>query len=612
MALAQSMAAPVVPVFQPEGLTGFGAGSDNPEIATDFRPGRLVRARQVMAVTAHPHASDAAYQILAAGGTVVDAAVAAQMVLNVVEPQSSGIGGGGFLLLFDNSAGVVRAFDGRETAPAAAWEGYLQYLAPGSTQPVVPTARRSGRSVGVPGLVRMLEMAHRRHGSMPWSSLFTPAIRLALEGFAVSPRLSASIAGSAEMLQRDPAAAAYFFTPTGQPLPTGWRLYSPELAQTLARIAAQGSAGFYQGEVAQAIVNRVSRPPGGATPGWLSLTDLHRYTAVERRALCAPYRDWEVCGFPPPSSAGIAVAQMLGILQSVPLSTMPPRQTASGAIVPDPLAVHYLAEAGRLAFADRNHFVADTDFVPLPGGSPAALLDPDYLAQRAALLRPDRSLGVAEPGLRADRLAEDNLPGRDETTHISLVDMYGNALALTSSIEGAFGSYMMVKGFLLNNQLTDFSPSATDAEGRRVANRIEPGKRPRSSMAPTLVFERTPLGRRGRLVLVTGSPGGAAIIPYVANHLVALLDWGLNPAEAVTMPHFGAFNERQTVLEASYPFPTEGWPADLVSALRQAGHEVGYRPRPSGLATILLSPPELVRPLLAGADPRREGVALGD
>jgi len=601
-----------VPAWSTAKAQGFGAGSDAPEIASGFRLGHLVRARELMAVTAHPLATEAAYRILNDGGTVVDAAVAAQMVLNVVEPQSSGVGGGGFMLYYDGGTGRIRAYDGREVAPAAAWGDYLRQAELHSGEPVVPDPRRSGRSVGVPGLVAMLEMAHRRHGARPWSSLFLPAIALALDGFPVSARMAASIAASADDLRRDPETAAYFFTPTGRPLPVGWRLYSPVLAQSLARIAAQGSRGFYQGELARAIVEQVGAPPAGATPGKITLEDLASYEAVERTVVCSPYREWEVCGFPPPSSGGLAVAQMLGILEAFNLPALAPRQTTNGTIVPSPEAVHLITEAGRLAFADRNEYIADPGFAMDPLPSVKLLLEPGYLARRSALIDRQASMGKALAGLPRLPRASDAGVGRKETTHLSLVDKYGNALAMTTSLEGGFGSYMMVDGFLLNNQLTDFHEVPTDELGRVYANRVEGGKRPRSSMAPTLVFERGPDGQRGRLVLVTGSPGGAAIIHYVVNHLVALLDWGLSPAEAMAMGHFGAFNDPRSILEANETLLPEGWPASVVERLRRTGHEVAFEPRPSGLATIMLSPPELVRPLSAAADPRREGVAQGD
>ncbi len=601
---------------QTTGAPGLAAGvvlpsRDAPEIASGFRQQRLVRARDYMAVTANPHGTQAAVTVLERGGTAVDAAVAAQMVLNVVEPQSSGLGGGGFMLYYDAGRERLLAFDGRETAPMQAWEGYLREVSPDSGEPVQPSPRASGRSVGVPGLVAMLELAHDDYGTMPWSSLFIPAIDLALGGFAVSPRMAASIAGSADDLRNDPDAARYFFTPGGQPLPVGWQLYSPALAETLARVAARGSDGFYQGEIAEAIVAQVSQPPNGATPGLLALDDLASYRAKVREASCVPYRDWEVCGFPPPSSGGIAVGQMMGMLQHFDLAELAPRQAPSGAILPAPRAVHLLAEAGRLAFADRNHYVADTDFVPLPGEGGRGLLQLDYLARQAARIEDNRSLGRTEPGWPGAGAA-DNRPGLPDTTHVSIVDMYGNVLSMTTSVEGGFGSYMMVNGFLLNNQLTDFSPDSHDAQGRLIANRVQAGKRPRSSMAPTMVFERGRDGERGRPVVATGSPGGAAIIPYVANHLVALLDWGLSPSEAMAMPHFGAFNSPGTVLEAEHPLLPSGWPDDIVDYLQLRGHEVSYRPRTSGLATILMSPPVLVRPLTAAADPRREGVARGN
>lgn len=586
-----------------------GASAEAPEIASALGIGDAGAARRHMAVTANPYASAVAGEVLARGGTVIDAAVAAQMVLNVVEPQSSGIGGGAFLLHYDAATGDVLAYDGRETAPAAADADYLRYVdASVPSRPVVPNPRQSGRSVGVPGVLRMLELAHGAHGRVSWGELFEPAIVLAREGYVVGERMSASVADSAAALARDPQAAALLLRADGTVPPPGTVMRNPELAQVLAQVAQEGAAAFYTGAVAQAMVAKVAQLPAGATPGRLSLSDLADYQARARAPVCAPYRRWEVCGFPPPSSGGIAVAQILGVLEHTPIAELPPA-VVDGVGRLDPQAVHWFAEAGRLAYADRDHYVADTDFVPLPGGGWQSLLDRDYLKSRAALISATQSMGTAAPGVfDSGAWSADPGMGQVETTHLSLVDRYGNALALTSSVEGAFGSFMAVRGFLLNNQLTDFAVEPHDAQGRPRANRIEGGKRPRSSMAPTLVFERTPEGARGRLVLVTGSPGGGAIIQYVARNLVAILDWRLQPSVAAAMNNFGAANGPQTVLEANHPQTTP----ELVDALRALGHEVVLRPRSSGLAHIHVRLTEEGGVLEGAADPRREGAVVGD
>lgn len=586
------------------------ASADAPEIASALGAGDAGIARRYMAVTAHPLASEVAGGVLERGGTVIDAAVAAQMVLNVVEPQSSGIGGGAFLLHYDAASGQVRAYDGRETAPAAADSDYLRYVDDAvPPRPVVPNPRQSGRAVGVPGTLRVLELVHQAHGRLLWAELFEPAIALARDGYVVGERMAASVVDAAPALARDPQAAALLLTAEGEAPAAGTMLHNPELAQVMARVAHEGAEAFYAGAVAADIIAKVARPPGGATPGRMSRSDLADYRALERDPVCAPYRRWEICGFPPPSSGGIAVAQMLGMLEHTPIADLPPQSREDGALRLDPQAVHWFAEAGRLAYADRDRYVADTDFVPLPGGGWHSLLDSAYLAARAALIVPNRSMGMAAPGeFSAVAAGADPGLGQIETTHLSLVDRYGNALAMTASVEGAFGSFMVVRGFFLNNELTDFAVRPADEHGRPVANRVEGGKRPRSSMAPTLVFERTDDGRRGPLALVTGSPGGGAIIQYVARNIVAMLDWGLDPWTAAAMNNFGAVNAPQTVLEANHPQTT---PA-LIDALRAMGHDVVLRPRSSGAANIHARRDAGGTLLEGAADPRREGTVGGD
>lgn len=561
-----------------------------PEASTGYVDKAGWTARTFMVAAANPLAVDAGYRMLRRGGAAIDAAIAAQLVLTLVEPQSSGIGGGAFLMYFDGKR--VQAFDGRETAPAAA-SGALFLQSDGA-----PLAREAGivggRSVGAPGVLRMLELAHRQHGKLPWATLFGPAIGLAERGFPVSARLNLLLRGD-PFLARDPVAAAYFYDRDGQAWPVGHRLKNPALARTLRAVAKGGARAFYQGRIARDIAAKVAGHTGN--PGLLNVFDLAAYRAKVRRPVCSDYRRWTVCGMPPPSSGGIAVAQILGMLETRDLAALRPQNDAL-----EPEAVHLFAEAGRLAYADRNRYVADTDFVPLPGAGVEALLDKTYLAQRAALIT-ERSMGRAQagapPGVSV-AWGADRSPERPSTSQLAVVDARGGALSMTTSVEDAFGARQMVDGFLLNNQLTDFSFVPADADGP-VANRVQGGKRPRSSMAPTLVFER---GSR-RLVLAVGSPGGSAIINYVAKTLVATLDWDLSVQQAISLPNFGSRNG-PTELERGRAAP------GLIEALTARGHEVSVIEQNSGLQGIMRGA-RAGRPLwFGGADPRREGSARGD
>lgn len=580
-------AAPSAPVTaSPEGQAPLPHA---PEGASGYQEKAAVTAEKYMVVAAHPLAAEAGERVLRAGGAAVDAAIAVQMVLTLVEPQSSGIGGGGFMLHYDGKE--VRAYDGRETAPAAADHSlFLDDM--GKPLPFFD-AVVGGKSVGVPGVLRMLELSHRRYGRLPWPDLFEPAIRLAEEGFPVSPRL-ATLLQSEQHLKKDPEAAAYFYDAQGNPWPVGHKLTNPALAQVLREIATHGAQAFYEGPVARDIAYKVRRHP--QVPGLLSETDMLDYRAVVREPVCSDYKQWTVCGMPPPSSGGIAVAQILGILSNTPIHQYGPQQ---GNLRSE--AVHLFSEAGRLAYADRNRYVADTDFVPLPGNSIAPLIDKNYLAWRASLIG-QHSMGKATAGhpLGIEMAAgDDRSPERPSTTHFSIVDSYGNALAMTSSIEDAFGSRQMVHGFLLNNQLTDFSFEARDERGW-IANRVQGGKRPRSSMAPTLVFDR----QSGELMMAIGSPGGSAIINYVAKALIAHLDWGLDIQQAINLPNFGSRNgptELEQDLTKAY----------LVSELQSRGHTVRLLPQTSGLHGFVRARPGAEFNWVGGADPRREGVALG-
>ncbi|WP_180684262.1 gamma-glutamyltransferase family protein [Tepidicella baoligensis] len=542
---------------------------------------------------ANPLATEAGYQVLQAGGSAVDAAVAVQMVLTLVEPQSSGIGGGAFLLHFDGR--TVEAYDGRETAPAAADEDlFLQ--ADGKPMAFMDAAV-GGRAVGVPGAVRMLELAHRRHGTLPWATLLQPAIALAERGFPVSPRLHTLLAAERH-LQQDPVAAAYFYDASGQPWPVGHVLKNPELAEVLRGIAAHGSQALHEGPVAQAIVDKVRSHP--TNPGRMTLADLSGYQPIQREPLChdhgvPPQRQWRLCGFPPPSSGALAIGQILGILQHTPGAALP--LGADGLPTADWL--HFYTEAARLAFADRAQYVADPDFVAPPAGTWMSLLSPAYLAERARLIG-EQSMQVAQPGRPpGTQTSFAPMPEQPQygTSHISIIDAQGRAVAMTTTIEAAFGSRQMVRGFLLNNQLTDFSFVPRNAEGQAIANRVQPGKRPRSSMSPTLVFDRS----SGQLVMSAGSPGGALIIHYTAKTLWGTLHWGLNPQQAIDLPNFGSTNG-PTLLEA------QRFPAATVQALEARGHEVREMPMTSGLQAIQRVPGGY----FGGADPRREGVVMGD
>ena len=541
----------------------------------------LKAADPAMIAAANPHAARAGSDILKAGGSAIDAAIAAQMVLGLVEPQSSGIGGGGFLLHYNATSGAIESFDGRETAPAAA-TGELFRKADGTLMSW-PEAASGGLSVGVPGLLRMLELAHRKHGRLPWARLFEPAIQLAEAGFIVSPRMAQSIAGNADLADF-PAARDYFFA-DGASLKAGVLRDNPAYAETLRTIAAGGADAFYYGEIADdiaAAVQAAVRNPGALTPA-----DMEMYEARQRPPVCAPYRVYMVCGMGPPSSGGLTTLQILGLIERFDIA-------GAGANSLD--AVHIIAEASRLAFADRALFMADSDFVAVPVGG---LIDRAYLAERSALIRRDASMGKAEagapPGSNRRAYAMQAREHGQSTSHMSVVDAAGNAVSFTTSIERGFGSRLMVRGFLLNNQLTDFSFQAAQ-DGEPFANRVEGGKRPRSSMAPALVF-----GPDGNLLLTIGSPGGSRIIAYVTLALIASLDWGMGPQDAVSLPHHVNRNGA-TELEAKSGLQT------LAPALEALGHEVKVRALVSGLHAVRIDSDGLA----GGADPRREGVVLGN
>ncbi len=560
-----------------------------PEAASGFRAGlHTATATRHTAAAANPLATEAGREMLRAGGTAVDATIAMQMVLTLVEPQSSGIGGGAFLLHFDGRR--VQAFDGRETAPMTADENL--FVVDGKPMRFYD-AVVGGRAVGTPGVLRMLEAAHRQHGKLAWTQLFEPAIRLAEQGYAMSSRLH-TLLGTEKYLAADAAARAYFYNADGTPKAAGTLLRNLALAKTLRAIADGGADAFYRGEIAADIVRAVRAHPNA---GRLEAADFVRYEAKERTPVCTDYKRWRVCGMGPPSSGGIAVAQMLGMLAHRNIAVVPP-QPVDARLAPQADAVHLFSEVGRLAFADRNVYVADPDFVPVDW---QALTHPRYLADRAMLIS-DKSMGRAQPGIPAGYTVAwaPHDAYREATSHISVVDSFGNAVAMTTSIEDQFGARMMVRGFLRNNELTDFSFSPEES-GKPIANRVQPGKRPRSSMAPTLVLDRT----SGRLLATLGSPGGSHIIGYVTRTLVGLLDWDLDIQQAISMPNFGSRNGPTELEQGRFS-------AALVDELKARGHEVREIPMTSGLQGI-------VRVRLAdrdawsgGADPRREGIVLGD
>ena len=561
-----------------------------PEVATAYAEKAGWAAGKYMVAAANPLAVDAGYQMLKKGGSAIDAAIATQLVLSLVEPQSSGIGGGAFLMYYDGKH--VQAFDGRETAPASADEHLFQN--PDGTPLSRVQGVVGGRSTGAPGVLRMLEMAHKQHGKLPWKTLFGPAIRLSEQGFAVSQRLNGLLAWD-PYIRKDPVAAKYFYDADVKPWPVGHILKNPALAKTLREIAAGGADAFYKGHIARDIAAKVANHP--TNPGKLTAADIAGYQPKSRVPVCSDYRAWTVCGMPPPSSGGIAVAQMLGILE-----TRDMQQYAPVGGVPGVDAVHLFTEAGRLAYADRNRYAADTDFVPLPGRGVPGLIDKAYLAKRAALIG-EKSIGVAEPGNPPGMevaWGSDTAIDNPSTSHLVVVDGHGAGLSMTTTVEDAFGSRQMVDGFILNNQLTDFSFDSVDKDGP-IANRVQAGKRPRSAMSPTIVFDKA----THKLVLAVGSPGGPAIINYVAKVLVGTMDWGLNVQQAISLPNFGSRNGPTELEERRFPQST-------VDALKARGHTVRLTEQNSGLHGIQRLSVHGKDLWFGGADPRREGVAKGE
>ena len=541
----------------------------------------LVRESHGLIAAANPHAANSGAAIMQAGGSALDAAIAAQLVLNLVEPQSSGVGGGAFLLYFDHASGELISYDGRETAPSLAESDMFLEVDGGS--PGYLAALVGGNSVGAPGLLRMLSLAHKAHGRLSWAELFVPAINLAESGFKISPRLHRLVEKIPTLKQFD-ATTKYFFTSDGEPKAIGTNLANRAFAQTLREVAAGGADAFYLGPIASQIARTVALAK--VNPGRLTAFDIADYRPRLRPPVCLDYRGFLVCGMGPPSSGGIAVLQILGLLAQFDVGSMKPWSVE---------AAHLFLEASRLAYADRARYVADPDFVTVPV---EGLLDLAYLQERAALIDLMGAAGKVPPGLppgiESSAFADDNSVELSSTTHISVLDRYGNVASMTSSIEFAFGSALMVRGFLLNNQLTDFSFSPTRA-GLPVANRVEPGKRPRSSMAPTVVFDEN-----GRPILAIGSPGGSRIICYVAKSLIGVIDWGLDLDQAVS--HANLCNRNgSSELEAGTQM------VDFQAPLEKLGHNVVIRQMNSGVHAVMPAEDSLV----GAADPRREGSVKG-
>ncbi|BEP67919.1 MULTISPECIES: gamma-glutamyltransferase [unclassified Variovorax] len=595
-----------------------------PEPASGYVPGhKLVYAKNYMVVANHPLATRAGCDVLKAGGSAVDAAVAVQAVLGLVEPQSSGLGGGAFMLHYDAATKKVQAYDGRETAPAAATENYLRYVDDATdTSAPVPSARWSGRSIGTPGAVRMLDIAYQDHGKLPWKDLFGYGITLASDGFLIGGRMATAIAGSATHLKRDADATAYFFNADGTPKALGTKLTNPAYAKTLNAIATQGANVFYAGDIAKGIVDKIgvttaANDGSAITPGKTTLADLASYKAKRRDPVCGTYRDYYVCGMSPPSSGGIAVMQTLGILETFNLGLHKPTAIDLEGGKPSVMGVHLVSEAERLAYADREKYVADTDFVPLPYGSIDSLINKPYLQGRASLISLAKSMGTAQPGDLGDVPLGIDKTEEHGTTHFTIVDKQGNVVVMTTTVEGGMGSAHMTQGFLLNNQLTDFSdePYGRPTQTYKVANRVAPGKRPRSSMAPTLVFKKNSDGSMGEFVMGTGSPGGSNIIQYVVKTLVGALDWGLDAQQATSLVDFGAPNSVTTNVGGEHPNVDEtnsGLNDPLVAGLVGLGHKVSVTPQSSGVSTIIRTNVGGKPALTGGADPRREGIVLGD
>lgn len=558
------------------------ADSVAPEQSSGTQEKPLVTAKNWMVTAANPIATQAGADILKQGGNAIDAMVTVQLMLGLVEPQSSGIGGGAFLVYWDAKKQALTTYDGRETAPLKATPTLFQDE---KGQPLAfYDAVVGGRSVGTPGTVKLMWDTHQKYGKLPWKQLIEPVIQLAQHGFEISPRLATLIANDAERLSRSPTTKAYFFNLDGSPKAAGTVLKNPHYADTLTAIAKQGAAAFYQGPIAADIIDTVKHAAGN--PGVLELRDLSTYQVKQRDAVCSPYQNYEICGMGPPSSGALTVGQILTMTEQFDLKKWGADSATSWQVI---------ADASRLAFADRGMYMADEDFVPMPT---QGLLDQAYLKERAKLITTGKALETVSAGTPPWSYAQ--IQSQDEsielpsTSHFNVVDKEGNVVSITTTIENAFGSRLMVRGFLLNNELTDFS-FRTHKEGHPIANRLEPGKRPRSSMAPTIIMQNE------KPYMAIGSPGGSRIIGYVAQAIIAHTQWDMDIQQAINQPHllnrFGELDiEQGTSAEKFAP------------KLESMGFKVNVRDLNSGLHVIRMTESGLE----GAADPRREGTAIGE
>jgi gamma-glutamyltranspeptidase/glutathione hydrolase len=567
-----------------------------PEISTGYQEKPGWAASEFAVASANPISTDAGYQIIQAGGNAVDAAIAVQLVLTLVEPQSSGIGGGAFFLFWDGEE--IHALNGREVAPSGANE---ELFLDETGEPLpYRDAVRSGKSVGVPGTLALMNAIHQRFGSLPWSQLLEPAITLAEKGFNITPRLHGLLADD-ESLKKNELARSFYYDEEGNAHPVGYLLKNPALAEILRHVSEEGISAFYEGQVAQDISARIQ---AHERPGSMTIKDLAGYQNLdlETEEMCNNWKSYKICGFPPPASGHLAIMQILGIMENLEEPDVSFQDS-----IPSSQWLHHYLEAAKLAFADRNQYVADERFVEPPGDSWQSMLDSTYLAKRAQLIQSNSSMRQAEPGTPGGMQSMYGIQKTQPefgTSHISIVDREGNVVSMTTTIESGFGSRIMSDGgtglpggFMLNNELTDFSLSPTDENGNPIANRVEPGKRPRSSMAPSLVFDR----ETGEFLAAVGSPGGTSIIHYTAKAIVGMYDWNLNAQEAIDLPNFGNYNGPSVLEEGRFP-------EELIKELESMGHEIVVRPMTSGIQAIQ----KTKTGYFGGADPRREGIVMGE
>ena len=554
-----------------------------PEIHTGFQKKEAVRAKSFMISAANPHASRAGYAILERGGSAADAAIAAALMLTLVEPQASGIGGGGYMLHWSQTKKALDAYDAAVLAPGAVKPDH--FLDSDGDPVKRRTAGFGGRTVGVPGQLRLFAEIHAKHGKLPWKELFQPTIDLAEKGFAASPRLHKQTHGKRKKFT-DPTATSYFLDADGEAWPVGHMLVNKPLADTLRQVAERGVDAFYTGPIAQDIANAVTNASEYPSP--MTAEEIAAYRIKRHAPVCTTYRQHRVCGVGPSTTGGLTVAMTLRLLEPFDMAGL-------GATSPE--AVHLFLEASKLAYADRSQYIGDPDFVPVPV---AGLLDRAYLAERAKKIDPTESMGRPQPGLPPMRKAwnhgADDTPESPSTTHLTAIDKDGNAVSFTTTIGRGFGAGIMTRGFLLNDQLLAFSFRPTK-NGDPVANAPAGGKRPRSSMSPTIVFRPD-----GRVRLVVGSPGGTRIIGYVAKTIVAVLDWRMDIQSAIALPHFAARTRRAELEKDTLA-------SRFLDALEDKDHSVKIRHLTSGLHGIEILPDGT---LVGGADPRREGIALGN